>query len=118
MAPITLSSAGSYLIVGGTGGLGLSIIRWMAQRGAKSLILVSRSVESSDGAKLLADELQKIGCTLHLRNCDAADKDMLASTLQACRDSLPPIKGVIHAAMLLLVSNNHFPCPVKSLHNC
>lgn len=42
---VSLSPDVSYLIVGGLGGLGRAISRWMVEEGARSLVLLSRSTE-------------------------------------------------------------------------
>jgi NAD(P)-dependent dehydrogenase (short-subunit alcohol dehydrogenase family) len=97
------TSAHSYLIVGGTGGLGLSIARWMAQKGATNLVLISRNAETSPNTKALSAELAAVGCRLLVRNCDAANKKSLDSAIKDCYQSMPQIKGVIQAAMLLQV---------------
>ena len=38
-----LRDDGTYLVTGGLGGLGLKVARWLADRGAKHLVLVGRS---------------------------------------------------------------------------
>lgn len=44
----TLRADGQYIVVGGLGGLGRSIARSLVEKGAKSIILVSRSGEIND----------------------------------------------------------------------
>jgi NADPH:quinone reductase-like Zn-dependent oxidoreductase len=44
----------SYLIVGGNGGLGQSVAHWMVLRGARNLILLSRSAATSERMLALA----------------------------------------------------------------
>ncbi|KAF8241412.1 hypothetical protein K440DRAFT_656775 [Wilcoxina mikolae CBS 423.85] len=83
----------SYVISGGLGGLGRSVSRWMASRGAKNLILLSRSGEQSDAAKTLVAELEV---------CEV--KVGLASVLQDCMKEMPPIKGCIQGSMVLMDS--------------
>ena len=57
----------SYLIIGGTGGIGRAICQWMAQRGAKNVILASRSGNTNILAKSMVAELSSIGVMLVLK---------------------------------------------------
>jgi NAD(P)-dependent dehydrogenase (short-subunit alcohol dehydrogenase family) len=85
------------------GGLGQSIARWMVEKGARNLVLISRNAETSTGSKALVAELEAVGCKLLVRNCDASDGDSLACAIKDYHQSIPRIKGVIHAAMQLQV---------------
>lgn len=92
----------SYLISGGLGGLGRSIARWMASRGARYLILLSRSGLKTSSAQTLANELEQLGVRVAAPPCDVSDADALQSALAHCADQgMPPIKGCIQAAMVL-----------------
>jgi NAD(P)-dependent dehydrogenase (short-subunit alcohol dehydrogenase family) len=64
-----LSAGATYLITGGMVGLGRSIAKRMASRGAKSIILLSRSGLDHPGAKELVDELDAGGITLVAPKC-------------------------------------------------
>ena len=57
---LTLRDDGAYLVTGGLGGLGLKLARWLADRGARHLVLLGRS-GASDGARLQLEELEKAG---------------------------------------------------------
>jgi NAD(P)-dependent dehydrogenase (short-subunit alcohol dehydrogenase family) len=108
--PAKLSSSllradASYLIIGGTGGLGRSIAQWMARRGAKHIILASRSSNVSDTVKALIQGLAVEGTTVLVRQCDVAKQEDVARVISECSRDLPPIRGVIHSAMVLNVSS-------------
>ncbi|PTB67225.1 hypothetical protein BBK36DRAFT_1158066 [Trichoderma citrinoviride] len=98
-----LSAEASYLIVGGNGGLGQAVAQWMVSRGAKSLVLLSRSAGQSPKMKMLAEELREAGCHRVLPvSCDVAREDDLARAMDTCaHEGLPPIRGVVHAAFVL-----------------
>ncbi|RHZ48345.1 hypothetical protein CDV55_100373 [Aspergillus turcosus] len=85
----------TYLIVGGLGGLGSSICEWMVEKGARNLIVMSRT--PVQGPFLL--ELQK-SCNVRAVACDVTDSEQLKTALQSCAD-MPPIRGVIQGAMVL-----------------
>ncbi|KAF4628460.1 hypothetical protein G7Y89_g9697 [Cudoniella acicularis] len=89
----------SYLISGGFGGLGRSITRWMASRGAKNFVILSRSGASSVAALELLDEMAQKGVKVFAPSCDTSHEESLAAVLRDCTQDLPPIKGCVQAAM-------------------
>ncbi|KAL8735004.1 MAG: hypothetical protein Q9166_001129 [cf. Caloplaca sp. 2 TL-2023] len=91
----------SYLIAGGLGGLGRSIARWMASRGAQHLILLSRSGPKSDPAKELLIELRSQGVQVEAPPCNISDAASLSHVLGGCAKLMPPIKGCIQGTMVL-----------------
>ncbi|KAK5992090.1 Highly reducing polyketide synthase azaB [Cladobotryum mycophilum] len=97
--PVTFDPSASYLVVGGLSGIGLEIARWMAQQGAKHLILMSRSAEQQDTQQIQA-ELQAAGVELTLRSCDVGDEENLKNVVGKCRETRS-IRGVIQAAVVL-----------------
>jgi len=114
MRPIGFRTDASYLITGGLGGLGLEVARWMAEQGARRLILMGRSelparsewAEVEEGT-ICADriaairELEGLGASVRLAAVDVTDEARLAAFLKEYeRESWPPIRGVIHAAGL------------------
>ena len=107
-----LSPDVSYLIVGGNGGLGQSVAHWMVSRGARNLILLSRSAAKSEKTAALVEELREAGCSRVLPvSCNVASEDDLAHAVYTCaQEELPPIRGVVHAAFVLHVSNRMLWC--------
>ncbi|RCI07613.1 hypothetical protein L249_1652 [Ophiocordyceps polyrhachis-furcata BCC 54312] len=96
----SFSSDASYLIVGGFGGLGRSMARWLVSRGARHLILLSRSGPRTDKAQQLLSELRSQGVTLEAPCCDVSDETALSAALASCRETMPPIKGCIQSSMV------------------
>ncbi|KAE9365744.1 BcPKS1, polyketide synthase [Stipitochalara longipes BDJ] len=91
----------SYLISGGFGGLGRSAAFWMATRGAKYLILLSRSGPKIDAAIKLVEKLQHMGVSVATPKCDVSSAENLSSVLSECAKTMPPIQGCIQSAMVL-----------------
>ncbi|KAI0551232.1 hypothetical protein F4679DRAFT_145449 [Xylaria curta] len=92
----------SYIIAGGFGGLGRAIIKWMVDRGARHLIILSRSGPVSESAAELVSRLTSQGVMVFAPKCDASSTTSLAEVLQTCKaQGMPPIKGCINAAMVL-----------------
>lgn len=93
----------SYLIVGGTGGLGRSMTRWMAAKGARFVVLISRSGKvDADIAKLTADMAAQ-GVQVLVKPCDAAEPAHVARLLNEDMRaaSFPAVGGVVYGAMVL-----------------
>ena len=93
----------SYLIVGGLGGLGRVMCRWMASCQCKHIIVVSRSGMGGKNARSLTAELASLGVKLAVYACDVGDLHQLEQTLSRCEKEMPPIRGVIQAAMVIEV---------------
>lgn len=104
----SFSPDASYLLVGGVGGIGSSITRWMADQGARNIIILSRSAGRSEQAAALADDLGQLGCRVKAVSCDVSSGSGIAHALRQCQeDGLPPVRGVIQGAMVLKVSSHN-----------
>lgn len=99
-AEFTASGHGYHVIFGGTGGFGLAYARWLADRGARHILIASRSGGLSTDVGALADALQKRGIALTSAACDVTDKKAVAALLTRLRQERP-IVGVTHTAMVL-----------------
>ncbi|KAI0817435.1 hypothetical protein GGR55DRAFT_685082 [Xylaria sp. FL0064] len=91
----------SYLIVGGFGGLGRSLASWFARRGAKYLILLSRSGPTTESSKEWVSELANRHVQVAAPKCDISDIVSLKKVLDEIADTMPPIKGCIQGSMVL-----------------
>ncbi|KAK0126530.1 hypothetical protein ONS95_008126 [Cadophora gregata] len=94
----------SYILVGGTGGLGRSMARWMVSKGARNLVLLSRTGSTTGKIKQLIDELAPLGATIVVKSCNAADTTSVETLISRELVDMPPIRGVVHGAMVLRVS--------------
>lgn len=91
----------SYLITGGCGAIGLIVARWMVERGGvKSLLLVSRSGASRE-AQATIQELEQTGARVVVMNVDISQEQQVAQMLETIQKTLPPLRGIIHAAGVL-----------------
>lgn len=73
--------------------------RWMAKRGARHLILLSRSGNTSDTSRELVSDLESQGVNVATPACDVSDLSALQAALKGC--NMPPIKGCIQGSMVL-----------------
>ena len=89
----------TYLITGGLGALGMRAALWLAQRGARHLLLVGRSEPAEDARRVIAG-LRAQGVHVALVSADIAHADGLQRVVDRC-DSMPTLRGVIHAAGVL-----------------
>ena len=99
-APIIDSSC-SYLITGGLKGFGLVVANWLAEKGAKHLILISRSGATLPEACQTIQNLKDKGVSVKVAAADVADYDQMKLLIKECGKEMPPIKGIVHSAMLL-----------------
>jgi phthiocerol/phenolphthiocerol synthesis type-I polyketide synthase A len=110
--PLRCRPDAAYLVTGGMGGLGLLIAGWLADCGARRLILAGRTPlpprRDWDSAIADADTRHKLSAIRALESrgvsvdavaLDVGSRDAV-HTLVAKRDAdgAPPIRGVIHAA--------------------
>jgi len=99
-----MDSNATYVIAGGLGGLGRSIARWMVDRNAKNLILLSRSGPRLQIAKEFLNELRTRGVRVEAPPCDVSDAKIMAKVFEDLSRSMPPIKGCIQGSMVRRVS--------------
>ena len=105
-----LRSDATYILVGGTGGLGRSMARWMVGKGARNIVLVSRSGSVTGKVKELVDELAAAGANIVVRRCNVVNKAEVDELVQSGLQHLPPVRGVVHGTMVLRVSVTIIPC--------
>ncbi|MBB2156309.1 SDR family NAD(P)-dependent oxidoreductase [Gluconacetobacter diazotrophicus] len=90
----------TVLVTGGTGGFGARAALWLVKRGARHLVLVSRRGPAADGvADLRATLLDAGALRVEIRACDVTDPAALASLVGDIRATMPPLGGVVHAAV-------------------
>jgi acyl transferase domain-containing protein/acyl carrier protein len=86
----------TYLITGGTGGVGLHFAEWLVNGGARHLLLISRG-GGNEAARAAIDRLRQTGAEIRVERVDVTDE----AALRVLLDSIPsawPLRGVIHAA--------------------
>lgn len=98
---LRLRADASYVVTGGLGGFGLRTAQWLAERGARHLVLIGRRGLATPEAQAAVDALQAAGVTVRVEACDVTRRKALAAVLQDIDASMPPLRGVVHAAMVL-----------------
>ncbi len=101
VASFRASPDASYLVTGGVGGFGLETARWLSRRGARHLVLVSRSGRPSEEGQAVIDAIAATGTRVTVMTCDVSSPEQLQGVLERIERELPPLRGVVHAAMVL-----------------
>ncbi|MGK5638353.1 type I polyketide synthase [Streptomyces sp. URMC 126] len=96
-----LDAAGTYLIVGGTGGFGAATAHWLAGLGARHLALVSRRGPDAPEAEAVLTALRERGVSATAYAADAADLAAMGKVVAAIDAGGHPLHGVVHSAMHL-----------------
>lgn len=92
---------GAYLVTGGLSGFGLSAAQWLADRGARHLVLVSRRGAASPEAQAAVENFQARGIRVTVAKADVADPSAIADIMAGLRRARTPLRGVVHSAMVL-----------------
>ena len=98
---IHFEKTATYLITGGLGGLGLEVARWMTQRGARNLALLSRSEPAAEAAKTIRQLEQGNNVSVRVFQADVSSIDELSGVISTLESTMPPLKGVFHLAGVL-----------------
>ena len=84
-----------YLLIGGLGGLGLGLARWMVRHGARRLLLVVRTGIATPQQTAAISEIERFGAEVIVRSADISDSSQAANLFA----SLPgELAGIIHLA--------------------
>jgi acyl transferase domain-containing protein/NADPH:quinone reductase-like Zn-dependent oxidoreductase/surfactin synthase thioesterase subunit/acyl carrier protein len=99
-AGLTLDPAKVYLVTGGASGFGIELAKWLADKGARKVLLASRSGAKTDYDRSCIDALQQRGVDILLPLVDLASPTAVTDLLEQAR-ALGKIGGVIHGAAVL-----------------
>jgi NAD(P)-dependent dehydrogenase (short-subunit alcohol dehydrogenase family) len=77
--------------------------RWMSSKGARNIVLVSRSASVNEQVQALIDELAVNGTHVFVKPCDVSSKQSVENLVKEEMKELPPVRGVVHGAMVLRV---------------
>jgi acyl transferase domain-containing protein/acyl carrier protein len=94
---------GTYLITGGLGALGLQVARSLVTRGARHLVLVSRSAPTQPQLEVI-EQLRRSGAKVSCLAADVSSPEHTSKVLEHISNSMPPLHGVVHAAGIV---DNH-----------
>ena len=96
--PLSLEKESTWLVTGGLSGFGLESARWLASRGVGNLVLLNRRGMDTPNAQEILDSFGATGVSAHAVACDITNRDALNAVITDIEQTLPPLKGIIHAA--------------------
>ena len=88
----------AYLITGGTGALGSHVLGWLVDRGARHILLASRSGAANAGALAAIRAAEQRGATVTIVAADVSRPDDVDTLLSVVRERGLPLRGIVHAA--------------------
>ncbi|WP_410586369.1 SDR family NAD(P)-dependent oxidoreductase [Amycolatopsis sp. lyj-23] len=88
----------TYLITGGLGGLGRAVARWLADHGARYLVLAGRNGVTSSAAAQDVAALTARGVRVRVHKTDVGDRQQVRLLLERVRAFMPPLGGIVHGA--------------------
>lgn len=97
-AQVTLSANKTYLLIGLTGDLGRSVCHWMITRGARHVVLTSRSPKIDPR---WIDEMATLGGRVIPLSMDVTSRQSILNVDSTIKKELPPIGGVVNGAMVM-----------------
>lgn len=98
---LQLPAEATYLVTGGLSGFGLRTAQWLASKGARHLVLLGRRGAASAEAQAAVSALRASGVEVHAPACDVTRREALAEVLKHVASAMPPLRGVVHAAMVI-----------------
>ncbi len=98
---IRFKDKASYMLTGGCSGFGLAVADWMTSKGAKHLVLMSRSGPKTEEEKDLIERMRKRGVDVMVARGDVSNREDVDRIMKEVHEKMPPLKGIQHAAMVL-----------------
>ena len=96
-----LQQNATYLITGGLGALGMELAQRLAQQGAGALVLLSRKGLPTPEQNRILEQLRARPMQVLVKPVDVANRDQLSALLDEIHSTLPPLRGIFHAAAAL-----------------
>ena len=99
--PFVVKPDGAYLITGAFGGFGKVLAEWLADCGARHLVLSSRRGATTPEAETFLVKLRARGVGVQVVRADAGSPDDVKRLLAEISTAGHPLKGVFHLAMVI-----------------
>jgi phthiocerol/phenolphthiocerol synthesis type-I polyketide synthase C len=100
--PLVAHAEATYVVTGGLSGFGLRTAWWLVRHGARHLALLSRrGAAATAGAEAILEQFAAVGVSVVAPACDVADAAALRHTLATIDAHMPPLRGIVHAAMVI-----------------
>ena len=94
-----ISPNATYLITGGSGGLGSHVAQWLRENGARHIVTMSRrGTPLAIGDQNAGIGPGESGCNIRAMRGDVANETDLSEVLSFIQEQMPPLRGIFHAA--------------------
>lgn len=106
-SPLNLDANATYVVAGGVGDLGSRLAELMVKGGAKHIVMLSRRSVQPDEYQKIKHDVQLISPSsrIYWKTCDIKDALQVKECAASLKSSgLPPVKGVVQAAVVLHAS--------------
>jgi acyl transferase domain-containing protein/NADPH:quinone reductase-like Zn-dependent oxidoreductase/SAM-dependent methyltransferase/acyl carrier protein/NADP-dependent 3-hydroxy acid dehydrogenase YdfG len=100
-APFVVNPDGCYLITGAFGGFGKVLAEWLADCGAKHLVLTGRSGAATPEADAFLTKIRGRGVEVIVMKADAGSPEDVTRVLEEISNNPHPLKGIFHLAMVI-----------------
>lgn len=96
----TFTADGCYVVSGGLGGLGIELAQWLADRGARDIVLLGRRNPDARAAEAMT-AMRARGVAVTAVRADVSDPAQVDTVLGQIRSQGAQIRGVFHLAGVL-----------------
>jgi phthiocerol/phenolphthiocerol synthesis type-I polyketide synthase C len=101
LPPVAKADA-TYVVTGGLSGFGLRTAWWLVRHGARHLALLSRrGAAATPEAEETLQQFAAAGVSVMAPACDVTDAAAVRATLGIIQAQMPPLRGIVHAAMVI-----------------
>ncbi len=90
----------SYLVTGGLGGIGLQVAGWLADRGARHIVLNGRHAPEAAGRSAI-EELERRGVAVKVALADVSRAEQVDAMVSEIEAEMPPLAGLFHSVGVL-----------------
>ncbi|WP_454782253.1 SDR family NAD(P)-dependent oxidoreductase [Legionella sp. WA2022007384] len=98
LSSLSLCPNSAYLITGGFSGFGLKSAQYLAEKGARHLILLGRQGLVKEEAKNAVSRLTEQGIKVDIHALDISDPMQIQQLINSLQQNKVLLKGIIHAA--------------------
>ena len=100
LAAAAFDGGKTYVVSGALGGVGMHVTRWLLRRGARHLVLLTRSQRTADARAVDLERLRVAhgGARIEVRLVDVASEAAVRRLLSEVAAGWPPCDGILHLA--------------------
>jgi acyl transferase domain-containing protein/NADPH:quinone reductase-like Zn-dependent oxidoreductase/NADP-dependent 3-hydroxy acid dehydrogenase YdfG/acyl carrier protein len=99
--PVRVQADATYLVTGGLGYLGMLAARDLVDRGARHVELLGRTAATGPELAASINMMRESGALVRTASVDLSDGAALRDLVDDIERTMPPIRGVVHAAGVL-----------------